>query len=55
MFSRHVASTELDGSESTDASRADQMEFVRGAFTAAELGDRVRQRYGIGERRAGSG
>jgi Antitoxin VbhA len=38
-------STELEGSHSTDATRADQDEYTRGAITAAELGERVRRRY----------
>lgn len=40
-------STELEGSRSTAATRADQDDYVRGAITAAELGDRVRRRYNI--------
>lgn len=40
-------SSELEGSCSTAASRADQDDYVRGAITAAELGDRVRRRYNV--------
>lgn len=40
-------STELEGSRSTNATRADQDAYARGAITAAELGDRVRRRYNI--------
>jgi len=40
-------STELEGSRSTDATRADQDAYARGAMTAAELGDRVRRRYNV--------
>lgn len=40
-------STELEGSRSTSATRADQDAYARGAITAAELGDRVRSRYNI--------
>ncbi|WP_071289722.1 antitoxin VbhA family protein [Mycolicibacterium llatzerense] len=38
-------SSELEGSCSTAATRADQDDYVRGAITAAELGERVRRRY----------
>ncbi|GAB5901803.1 antitoxin VbhA family protein [Mycolicibacterium mageritense] len=41
-------STELEGSRSTDATRADQVAFARGSITAAELGERVRRRYNLG-------
>ncbi|WP_067974341.1 antitoxin VbhA family protein [Mycolicibacter icosiumassiliensis] len=40
-------SSELEGAQSTAATRADQDDYVRGAITAAELGDRVRRRYNI--------
>ncbi len=40
-------STELEGSSSTAATRADQIAYVRGRITAAELGDRVRRRYNV--------
>ena len=40
-------SSELEGSRSTDATRADQYAYVRGTITAEQLGDRVRQRYNI--------
>ncbi|MCZ0732368.1 hypothetical protein [Mycolicibacterium iranicum] len=40
-------STELEGASSTAATRADQIAYVRGTITAAQLGDRVRQRYGV--------
>jgi hypothetical protein len=40
-------STELEGSRSTNATRADQADYVRGTITAAELGDRVRRRYNV--------
>ncbi|MEE4025369.1 hypothetical protein V1Y59_19950 [Gordonia sp. PKS22-38] len=39
--------SELEGYRSTDATRADQRAYARGAITAAELGERVRQRYDI--------
>ena len=38
-------STELEGSRSTDATRADQDAYARGTIPAAELGARVRRRY----------
>jgi hypothetical protein len=38
-------STELEGSRSTDATLADQVEYVRGIITAADLRDRIRRRY----------
>lgn len=40
-------STELEGSRSTKATRADQDAYARGTITAAELGDRVRRRYKV--------
>ena len=40
-------STELEGASSTAATRADQLAYLRGTITAAQLGDRVRQRYGV--------
>lgn len=40
-------STELEGSRSTDATRADQVAYAHGTITAAELGDRVRRRYNV--------
>jgi len=40
-------STELEGSRSTDATRADQLAYARGIITAAELRDRVRRRYNV--------
>lgn len=40
-------STELEGSRSTNATRADQVAYVRGTITAAELRDRVRRRYNL--------
>lgn len=40
-------STELEGSRSTNATRADQDAYASGAITAAELGERVRRRYRI--------
>ncbi|TCJ95372.1 antitoxin VbhA family protein [Nocardia alba] len=40
-------STELEGSRSTNATRADQLEYARGKITAAELSDRVRSRYNV--------
>ncbi len=39
--------TELEGSASTDATRADQVAYARGRITLAELGDRVRRRYNL--------
>lgn len=38
-------STELEGSQSTAATRADQDAYIRGTISAAELVDRVRGRY----------
>lgn len=35
--------TELEGTRSTAATRADQNDYARGKITAAELGERVRQ------------
>lgn len=46
-------SSELEGSRSTDATRADQFAYAKGAITAAELGDRVRQRHNIAQSDAG--
>lgn len=40
-------STELEGSRSTNATRADQLAYARGSITAAQLGDRVRRRYNV--------
>jgi hypothetical protein len=40
-------STELEGSRSTNATRADQVAYARGTISAAELGDRVRRRYKV--------
>lgn len=40
-------STELEGSSSTAATRADQDAYARGRITAAELGERVRRRYNV--------
>lgn len=40
-------STELAGSRSTNATRADQVDYARGTITAAELRDRVRRRYNM--------
>ncbi|QSM91819.1 antitoxin VbhA family protein [Mycobacteroides abscessus subsp. bolletii] len=40
-------STELEGSRSTDATRADQDAYVRGTITATELVERVRRRYDV--------
>lgn len=39
--------TELEGTRSTAATRADQDDYARGKITAAELGERVRRRYNI--------
>lgn len=38
-------SSELEGSRSSDATRADQDAFVRGEIDARQLGERVRARY----------
>lgn len=40
-------SSELEGSRSTDATRADQVAYARGSITAAELAERVRRRYNV--------
>lgn len=40
-------SSELEGSRSTAATRADQVRYARGSITAAELGERVRRRYNV--------
>lgn len=40
-------STELEGSRSTNATRADQVAYARGTITAAELRDRVKRRYNL--------
>ncbi|UMB70021.1 hypothetical protein [Mycobacterium paraterrae] len=40
-------SSELEGSHSTAATRADQVRYARGSITTAELGDRVRRRYNV--------
>ena len=41
-------SSELEGSRSTTGAQGDQIAYVLGAITAAELVDRVRHRYGVG-------
>lgn len=38
-------SSGLEGSRSTDATRADQEAYARGLITAAELESRTRRRY----------
>lgn len=40
-------STELEGSRSTEATRADQDAYACGAISAADLRDRVRARYNV--------
>lgn len=40
-------SSELEGSRSTDATRADQDAYVRGEIDIEQLGRRVRERYGL--------
>lgn len=40
--------SELEGSRSTDETRADQDAYVRGEIDIEELGERVRARYGLG-------
>ncbi|SKN40313.1 Uncharacterised protein [Mycobacteroides abscessus subsp. abscessus] len=40
-------STELEGSRSTTATRADQGEYAQGHITVTELGERVRRRYNL--------
>ncbi|CAM3773032.1 MULTISPECIES: antitoxin VbhA family protein [Tsukamurella] len=40
-------STELEGAESTVATRADQVAYARGTIDVAELGERVRRRYNV--------
>lgn len=40
-------SSELEGSRSTDATRADQVAYARGSITAVELTERVRRRYNV--------
>lgn len=39
--------SELEGSRSTDATRADQDAYVRGEIDIEQLGHRVRERYGL--------
>lgn len=39
--------SELEGSRSTDATRADQDAYVRGEIDVNQLGARVRARYGL--------
>ncbi|WP_421842742.1 hypothetical protein [Mycobacterium sp.] len=39
--------TELEGSRSTNATRAVQVAYARGIITAAELRGRVRRRYSL--------
>lgn len=38
-------SSELEGARSTDATRADQLAYARGAISVIELGERVRSRH----------
>lgn len=40
-------SSELEGSRSSDATRADQDAYVRGEIDVEQLGQRVRARYGL--------
>jgi anti-sigma28 factor (negative regulator of flagellin synthesis) len=40
-------STELEGSRSTDATRADQVAYIRGAITSGELRERVPRRHNV--------
>jgi len=40
-------SSELEGSRSTAATRADQDAYVRGEIDVDQLGQRVRARYGL--------
>jgi hypothetical protein len=40
-------SSELEGSSSTEATRADQDAYVRGELDIDQLGHRVRARYGL--------
>ena len=40
-------SSELEGSRSTDETRADQDAYVRGEIDVEQLGERVRARYGL--------
>ena len=40
-------SSELEGSRSTEATRADQDAYVRGEIDVDQLGQRVRARYGL--------
>ena len=40
-------SSELEGSRSTEATRRDQDAYVRGEIDIDQLGQRVRERYGI--------
>jgi len=39
---------QLEGTRSTDATRADQDAYVRGEIDVEQLGSRVRARYGLG-------
>lgn len=39
--------SELEGSRSTEATRADQDAYVRGEIDVDQLGQRVRARYGL--------
>lgn len=40
-------SSELEGSRSSEATRADQDAYVRGEIDVEQLGQRVRARYGL--------
>lgn len=40
-------SSELEGSRSSEATRADQDAYVRGEIDIDQLGERVRARYGL--------
>lgn len=42
-------SSELEGSRSSDATRADRDAFVRGEIDARQLGERVRARYRLAD------
>ncbi|MFH5208081.1 hypothetical protein [Antrihabitans spumae] len=39
--------TELEGTSSTSATRADQVAYARGEIDVAKLGERVRHRYNL--------
>jgi hypothetical protein len=47
LSGQFAAALKLEGSHSTNATRADQVAYARGIITVAELRDRVRRRRNV--------